>query len=68
MATPTRPIEPLLYTPEEAAEALRLGRSTIYELMADGALEYVKQGRARRIRVTALKAYVAGMPAQNTSH
>ncbi|MFI5756541.1 helix-turn-helix domain-containing protein [Streptomyces sp. NPDC051569] len=68
MTTPTRPIEPLLYTPKEAAEALRLGRSTVYELMAQGALEYVKQGRARRIKVTTLRAYVDGMPAQNTSH
>ncbi|MEV5162061.1 helix-turn-helix domain-containing protein [Streptomyces sp. NPDC053728] len=58
MNTVTRSIEPLLYTPEEAAEALRLGRSTVYELMADGVLAYVKQGRCRRIKVAALKAYV----------
>ncbi|MFE4912482.1 helix-turn-helix domain-containing protein [Streptomyces sp. NPDC056652] len=68
MTTATRSIEPLLYTPEEAAEALRLGRSTVYELMADGALEYVKQGRSRRIKVATLKAYVAGMPTETTAH
>ncbi|MEU8521889.1 MULTISPECIES: helix-turn-helix domain-containing protein [unclassified Streptomyces] len=68
MSTATRVIEPLLYTPEEAAEALRLGRSTVYELMADGALEYVKQGRCRRIKVAVLKAFVAGMPSETTTH
>ncbi|MGW6152833.1 helix-turn-helix domain-containing protein [Streptomyces sp. NPDC055144] len=63
MTTAVRTIEPLLYTPEEAAVALRLGRSTVYELMAAGALEYIKQGRCRRIKVSALKAYVAALPA-----
>ncbi|MEU0355378.1 MULTISPECIES: helix-turn-helix domain-containing protein [Streptomyces] len=68
MSTAARVIEPLLYTPEEAAEALRLGRSTVYELMADGALAYVKQGRCRRIKVAVLKAFVAGMPSETTTH
>ncbi|GGY28148.1 helix-turn-helix domain-containing protein [Streptomyces xanthochromogenes] len=58
MSTAVRTVEPLLYTPEEAAEALRLGRSTVYELMAAGALAFVKQGRCRRIKVATLKAYV----------
>ncbi|MEU1453156.1 helix-turn-helix domain-containing protein [Streptomyces avermitilis] len=61
MSTAVRPVEPLLYTPEEAAEALRLGRSTVYELMADGVLAFVKQGRCRRIKVAVLKAYVDGL-------
>ncbi|MGW6461220.1 helix-turn-helix domain-containing protein [Streptomyces sp. NPDC055078] len=61
MTTAVHTIEPLLYTPKEAAVALRLGRSTVYELMAEGALEYVKQGRSRRIRVSALRAYVASL-------
>ncbi|KQX36935.1 hypothetical protein ASD97_10395 [Streptomyces sp. Root63] len=68
MSTATRVIEPLLYTPEEAAEALRLGRSTVYELMADGVLAYVKQGRCRRIKVAVLKAFVAEMPSETTAH
>ncbi|MFF3919531.1 helix-turn-helix domain-containing protein [Streptomyces sp. NPDC001852] len=48
----------LLYTPKEAAEVLSYGRSTIYELMAEGALKYVKRGRSRRIRRSDLEAYV----------
>lgn len=38
----------------EAAEFLRMGRSTIYELMDAGRLGYVKIGRARRIPKRAL--------------
>lgn len=29
------PVDRLLYTPEQAAEALSIGRSTLYELMAE---------------------------------
>ncbi|MEV1080604.1 helix-turn-helix domain-containing protein [Streptomyces sp. NPDC050211] len=52
------PIGRLLYTPEEAAEVLSYGRSTVYELMAEGVLKYVKRGRSRRIRRSDLVAYV----------
>ncbi|REJ91098.1 MAG: DNA-binding protein [Planctomycetota bacterium] len=38
-----------LLTVREAAELLRLGRSTLYNLMDRGLLAYVKIGRARRI-------------------
>lgn len=48
----------LLHTPESAAETLQCGRTTIYELMATGALESVKIGRLRRIPSDALVAYV----------
>ncbi|MBT2383016.1 helix-turn-helix domain-containing protein [Streptomyces sp. ISL-11] len=62
MSTATPPIEPLLYTPEEAAKALRIGRSTVYELMAEGALPYTKRGRSRRIKRCDLEAYVMDLP------
>ncbi|MEU0176109.1 helix-turn-helix domain-containing protein [Streptomyces massasporeus] len=59
MSTATAgPVDRLMYKPEEAAEALALGRSTIYELMAEGTLRYVKRGRSRRIRRSDLEAYV----------
>ncbi|MEV6016356.1 MULTISPECIES: helix-turn-helix domain-containing protein [unclassified Streptomyces] len=48
----------LLYTPEAAAEVLSFGRSTVYELMAEGLLKYVKRGRSRRIRRSDLEAFV----------
>jgi excisionase family DNA binding protein len=55
------PVAPLLYTPKEAATALRLGRSTVYELMASGELRFIKRGRSRRIRRTDLEEYVSNL-------
>jgi excisionase family DNA binding protein len=49
----------LLVTSEEAAQALRVGRSKIYELMRSGELRSVKIGGSRRVSVTALAEYVA---------
>ena len=39
----------LLLTPEETAQMLRVGRSTVYELIASGRLKSVKIGRCRRV-------------------
>ncbi|NUS86296.1 MAG: helix-turn-helix domain-containing protein [Streptomyces sp.] len=62
MSTATAaPVDRLLYTPEQAAEALAIGRSTLYELMAAGALNYIKLGRCRRIRRADLESYVASL-------
>jgi len=58
------PVDQLLYTPKEAAVVLRFGRSTVYELMAEGALKYVKRGRSRRIRRSDLEAFVNAMEPQ----
>ncbi|QGV79350.1 helix-turn-helix domain-containing protein [Streptomyces ficellus] len=55
------PVDRLLYKPEEAAEALAVSRSTVYELMAEGTLKYIKLGRTRRIRRADLEAYVANL-------
>ena len=51
----------LMLTAEEAASELRLGRSTVYELMASHALKFVKVGRARRIRRADLEEYVRSL-------
>ncbi|MEU9136185.1 helix-turn-helix domain-containing protein [Streptomyces sp. NPDC048404] len=58
MSTALRATDQLLYTPEAAAEVLSFGRSTVYELMAEGLLKYVKRGRSRRIRRSDLEAFV----------
>ncbi|WP_353813861.1 helix-turn-helix domain-containing protein [Agromyces sp. SYSU T00266] len=50
---------PLLYSPDAAARLLGVGRSTVYELLADGTIPSLKIGRARRIRREALEAFVA---------
>ncbi|HLX87176.1 MAG TPA: helix-turn-helix domain-containing protein [Acidimicrobiales bacterium] len=50
--------EKVLLTAEEAGELLSLGRTKVYELMADGVLESVRVGRARRVPVGALARFV----------
>ena len=54
----TQAVGPVLLTPEEAADALRLGRSMIYDLMRTGDLESVKVGKCRRVPVDALSRFV----------
>lgn len=55
------PIPPVLYRVDEAAEALRLSRSVIYELIRSGRLRTVKEGRRRLVPVTALAEYVESL-------
>lgn len=52
---------PVLYRVEEAAEALRLGRTVVYQLIRCGALRTVKVGTRRLIPVSAVTDYVAGL-------
>jgi excisionase family DNA binding protein len=60
--TPKRPefhpLDRMLLTVEEAAAAIGVGRTTMFELIASGAVEAVRVGRLRRIRPDALRAYV----------
>ena len=49
----------LLLTPEEAAAVLSITRTRVYELMRRGRLRSVKIGKARRVAVAALEAFVA---------
>lgn len=51
-------MDPLLISIPEAARALAIGRSKIYELMDAGALETVHVGRRRLIRTASIRAYV----------
>ncbi len=48
----------ILLTPEAAASRLSCGRSTIYDLMAEGRLESIRIGRSRRIPVSALERFI----------
>jgi len=50
--------EPLLLTPEEAAQVLRVGRTTIYALMKAGDLRPVHIGRSCRLPRSELERYV----------
>lgn len=53
----------LLLTAEEAARALRVGRSKVYELMRSGQLRSVKLGGSRRVSTKALAEFVARLEA-----
>ncbi|MFZ4240733.1 helix-turn-helix domain-containing protein [Streptomyces murinus] len=65
MSTAIAPVDRLLYTPEEAAEVLSFGRSTVYELMAAGDLKFIKLGRSRRIKRVHLEEFVAALEPQS---
>lgn len=56
LASPER----LAYTPQEAADELRVCRATIYNLIARGELRVVKLGRATRIPADELRRLMGG--------
>lgn len=56
----------LLLTPSEAAIALGIGRSKVYELMRSGALASVRIDSCRRIPVDDLAALVARLRGAET--
>jgi excisionase family DNA binding protein len=55
---PTTGAVRLLYTPVEAAGALGISRSTLYVMLASGDIPSVRIGTSRRIRRSALDAYI----------
>lgn len=52
-------LEPLMVSPDQAAEILGLGRTKIWEMIADGKLTSRKEGARRLVLVSSIKAYVA---------
>lgn len=61
MNTAESAIAPILYRVDEAAEALRISRSVIYELIRSSQLRTVKVGRRRLVPVEALEEYVTSL-------
>ena len=61
IATPDPSIGPakVLLTVEEAANAMSLGRTLVYDLVMRGHIASIKVGRTRRIPVSALHEYVS---------
>ncbi len=54
-------MERVLLTAEEVAEALHIGRCTVYDLIRSGQLESIKIGRLRRIPVESVHAFARRM-------
>ncbi len=50
--------ERLLLTVSEATQQLGIGRSLLYELLADGQVESIHVGRLRRIPIDALDDFI----------
>jgi excisionase family DNA binding protein len=50
---------PVLLTVEEAARAMAVGRTTVFQLLAAGSLRSVKIGTARRIPLDAIRDFVS---------
>lgn len=57
-------MDKLLLTPTEAAEALGIGRSKLYELMRTGVVQSVRLDGSRRIPWSALIALVSRLQEQ----
>jgi excisionase family DNA binding protein len=49
----------VLLTPEQAAEALGIGRWKLYDLLRQGRLRSIRIGSCRRISTDALRAFVS---------
>ena len=58
MQTKTYPTDRLLLRPPEVAEALGIGRSKAYELIASGEIPSIRIGGSVRVPVDALRTWI----------
>jgi excisionase family DNA binding protein len=49
---------PILYTVEEVADILNIGRSTVFKLMKQNRIESIRLGRSRRIPLDAIQGFI----------
>jgi excisionase family DNA binding protein len=64
----TTGVAPLVYSVDQAAAALGIGRNAIYEEMARGRLKSFKHGNRRRIARVDLVAFVDLLRSQEPEH
>lgn len=64
---PGRQVARLLLSPTEAAAALGISRSKLYELMRAGSVESVRIDTARRVPADALDTYVQTLRTQSSN-
>lgn len=58
--------DPLLFTPEETAAKIRLGRTKTFELIKTGEIESVTIGRLRRVPADAIETFVARLRSEQS--
>ncbi len=56
----------LLFRPAEVAEAIGIGRSKVYALLASGELPSIRIGGSVRVPVNALRAWIDRQLAEHT--
>jgi excisionase family DNA binding protein len=59
--------EQILYSVEDAADMLGIGRTFMFQLIATGEINSLKIGRRRKVSRDALDAYIARLYAQQAS-
>lgn len=55
---------PMLFTVEQVAQILGIGRSTVFKLIKQNQIESIRLGRSRRIPVDAMQSYVDNLRAE----
>ena len=55
---------PMLFTVEQVAQILGIGRSTVFQLIKNEQIESIRLGRSRRIPVDAMQNYVDDLRAE----
>ena len=55
---------PTLFTVEEVAAHLRIGRNSAYNLVKSGRIKHVKIGRTIRIPKSAVLDFIGGIPGE----
>ena len=58
-------MERVLLTVEEVAEALHVGRTKVFDLIATGQLESVQIGRLRRVHVDAVRDFAKRLTSES---
>jgi len=58
---------PMLFTVEQVAQILGIGRSTVFQLIKNDHIESIRLGRSRRIPVDAMQNYVDELRAERLS-
>lgn len=56
----------VMLTPEQAAEAIGVGRTTMFALIKSGEIESVRIGRLRRVPLASIEAYTNRLITEQT--